>query len=110
MDSELIYGIGGLAVGGLAVYLLIQKGIIPNPAPVVARAPAAARTPLRAAVRPVATNVAPAQYGGKFTSRGNGRQFGGAVTARNIPTQYARAGILASAQEFGQHQDLIRID
>jgi len=42
----------------------------------------------------------------------NGRVFGGPVTATNIPTQYARAGILGGAQAFEspEHADLIRVD
>ena len=49
---------------------------------------------------------------GKFTGQPNGRVFGGRVTATNIPTQYARAGILAGAQayESPEHADLIRVD
>jgi len=49
---------------------------------------------------------------GKFTGRPNGRVFGGRVTATNIPTQYARAGILGGAQAFEapEHADLIRVD
>ncbi len=49
---------------------------------------------------------------GKFTGQPNGRVFGGRVTATNIPTEYARAGILAGAQAFGspEHADLIRVD
>ena len=49
---------------------------------------------------------------GKFTGRPNGRVFGGQVTATNIPTQYARAGILGGAQAFEapEHADLIRVD
>jgi len=49
---------------------------------------------------------------GKFTGQPNGRVFGGRVTATNIPTQYARAGILAGAQAFEspEHADLIRVD
>lgn len=49
---------------------------------------------------------------GKFTGRPNGRVFGGRVTASNVPTQYARAGIMADSQAFGDpaHADMIRID
>ena len=49
---------------------------------------------------------------GKFTGRPNGRTFAGPVTATNIPTQYARSGILAGAQAFEspEHADLIRVD
>ncbi len=48
----------------------------------------------------------------KFTGQPNGRVFGGPVTATNIPTEYARAGILAGAQAFEapEHADLIRVD
>ena len=48
----------------------------------------------------------------KFTGQPNGRVFGGPVTATNIPTQYARAGILGGAQAFEapEHADLIRVD
>ena len=49
---------------------------------------------------------------GKFTGQPNGRVFGGPVTATNIPSQYARSGILAGAQAFEtpEHADLIRVD
>ena len=49
---------------------------------------------------------------GKFTGRPNARVFGGPVTATNIPSQYARSGILAGAQAFSapEHADLIRVD
>ena len=41
-----------------------------------------------------------------------GPTFAGKVTASNIPTQYARAGILGGAQAFEapEHADLIRVD
>jgi len=64
---------------------------------------------------PIVAARAVAPAGGnpaKFTGRPNGRVFAGPVTATNIPTQYARAGILASAQAFSvpEHADLIRVD
>ena len=67
------------------------------------------------AVSPVAARVNVARAGntvGKFTGQPNGRVFGGKVTASNIPSQYARAGILAGAQAFEapEHADLIRVD
>ena len=48
----------------------------------------------------------------RFTGRPNARVFGGPVTATNIPTQYARSTISASAQAFEspEHADLIRVD
>jgi len=41
-----------------------------------------------------------------------GPTFAGKVTAKNIPTQYTRAGILSGAQAFEapEHADLIRVD
>jgi len=43
-----------------------------------------------------------------------GKTFGGRVTATGVPTQYARAGILATpsaqAYEAPEHADLIRVD
>lgn len=41
-----------------------------------------------------------------------GPTFAGRVTAKNIPTQYTRAGILSGAQAFEapEHADLIRVD
>lgn len=49
---------------------------------------------------------------GKFTGRPNGRVFGGPVTATNIPTQYARSGVLSGAQAFEDpmHAGMIRVD
>ena len=40
------------------------------------------------------------------------KAYGGGITATNIPTEYARAGVLTGAQEFGDpaHASLIRID
>lgn len=57
-------------------------------------------------------NVTSGNPVGKYTGRPNGRVFGGQVTASNIPTQYARAGILSGAQAFEspEHADLIRVD
>jgi len=42
----------------------------------------------------------------------DGKQFGGRVIATNIPTRFARAGILAKSQIFGDlaHADMIRVD
>lgn len=61
---------------------------------------------------PVVASVSQGQ--GNVTRFGlaNGRQFGGMVTASGVPTQYARAGILAGAQayEAPEHADLIRVD
>lgn len=101
MGNELLYGIGGLALGLGGMYLLIRQGIIPNPAPVVV---ARARVPMRArAVQPVAMNN---NSVGKFSRQ----SFNGRIVAENVPTQFKRAGILASQQGWGQHSDLIRID
>jgi len=63
------------------------------------------------AVRAVTPAVA-AQGTAGFTGKPNARVFGGRVTATGIPTQYARAGILAGAQayESPEHADLIRVD
>ena len=49
---------------------------------------------------------------GKFTGRPNGRVFSGPVTATNIPSEYARSGILAGAQAFEDpaHAGMIRVD
>ena len=49
---------------------------------------------------------------GKFNGRPNGRVFGGPVTATNIPSQYARSGVLAGAQAFEDpaHAGMIRVD
>ena len=60
----------------------------------------------------VAAPVAQGNMVGKFTGQPNGRVFGGRITASNIPTQYARAGILSGAQAFEapEHADLIRVD
>lgn len=96
----MLYGIGGLVLGGLGVYVAIKQGWIasPAPAPVVARvrAPIRARVPMQSVAN----------------TQSNGRQFGGVVTALNVPTQYARAGIGARAQAFEspEHADLIRVD
>jgi len=98
MTNNLIYGILGLGLGAGAMYLLIRQGIIPSPvAPVVARA----RAPMNARVRPLGNRI-----------NANTRKFNGLVTAQNIPTQYARAGIGATAQAFSspEHADLIRVD
>jgi len=56
--------------------------------------------------------AAPAQGTAGFTGKPNDRVFGGRVTATGIPTQYARAGILAGAQAYSapEHSDLIRVD
>jgi len=60
----------------------------------------------------VSLNAAGAPGVGKFTARPNGRVFGGPVTATNVPTQYARSGILADAQAFSdpEHAGMIRVD
>ena len=69
-----------------------------------------------ATLRAVASNQAPlgtrVPAVGKAFTGGNGRSFSGRVTATNIPTEYARAGILAGAQAFEapEHADLIRVD
>ena len=57
----------------------------------------------------------PNGYAGKSFSQTpsfGGPTFAGKVTASNIPTQYARAGILGGAQAFEapEHADLIRVD
>lgn len=54
-------------------------------------------------------------YAGKSFSYApsfGGPTFAGKVTAENIPTRYARAGILSGAQAFEspEHADLIRVD
>ena len=54
-------------------------------------------------------------YAGKTFSYApsfGGPTFAGRVTAQNIPTRYARAGILSGAQAFEspEHADLIRVD
>ena len=54
-------------------------------------------------------------YSGKSFSQTpsfGGPTFAGKVTATNIPSQYARAGILSGAQAFEapEHSDLIRVD
>jgi len=54
-------------------------------------------------------------YAGKSFSYAptfGGKTFAGRVTAKNIPSQYARAGILSGAQAFEapEHADLIRVD
>jgi len=58
-----------------------------------------------------------AGYAGKFANGGyapvaGGPTFRGRVTAKNIPTQYTRAGILSGSQAFEapEHADLIRVD
>ncbi len=78
----------------------VVKALKGTTAPVVAA---------RAGVAPVS---AVSGNPGKFTGRPNGRVFAGPVTATNIPTQYARSGILAGAQAFEapMHADLIRVD
>lgn len=75
----------------------LVKGVVP--APIVRAGAARAVVGQGAAV-------------GKFTERPNARVFGGRVTATNVPTQYARAGIEAGAQAFEapEHADLIRVD
>ncbi len=57
----------------------------------------------------------PNGYAGKSFSQTpsfGGPTFAGKVTATNIPSQYARAGILGGAQAFEapEHADLIRVD
>lgn len=54
-------------------------------------------------------------YAGKtaaYAPTFGGPTFAGKVTASNIPTQYARAGILSGSQAFEapEHADLIRVD
>ena len=104
MKNEILYGLGGLALGVGGLYLAISQGWIPSPAP----APVVAISPMRArAPQPVANTLS--QYG-KF-----GRaSYNGNVVATNIPTQHARAGILARPQsqvfEAPMHADLIRVD
>ena len=54
-------------------------------------------------------------YAGKAYSYAptyGGKTFAGKITAQNIPSQYARAGILSGAQAFEapEHADLIRVD
>jgi len=56
-----------------------------------------------------------AGYAGKtaaYAPSFGGPTFAGKVTASNIPTQYARAGILSGSQAFEapEHADLIRVD
>ena len=67
------------------------------------------------AVQAVATNAGVGGYAGKaaaYAPVAGGPVFGGRVTATNIPTRYARAGILSGAQAFEspEHADLIRVD
>ena len=40
------------------------------------------------------------------------KSYGGGITATNIPTEYARAGVLTDAQQFADpaHAGLIRVD
>lgn len=65
-------------------------------------------------VRAVASNSMGGYAGKSFsvTPSFGGPTFGGRVTAQDIPTRYARAGILAGAQAFEapEHADLIRVD
>jgi len=70
-----------------------------------------------AALRVVANqgNAVMGGYAGKAFSYAptyGGKTFAGRVTASNIPSQYARAGILSGAQMFEapEHADLIRVD
>ncbi len=61
------------------------------------------------------TNAGVGGYAGKaaaYAPVAGGPVFRGKVTAQNIPSQYARAGILAGAQAFEapEHADLIRVD
>jgi hypothetical protein len=78
---------------------------------------------IKGAITPTATaravsvnsNSGVGGYAGKSFSYApsfGGPTFGGRVTAQNIPTRYARAGILAGAQAFEspEHADLIRVD
>jgi len=48
----------------------------------------------------------------RIQNQANGKQFGGKIRASNIPSQYARSGILARAQAFEDvsHSGMIRID
>lgn len=52
------------------------------------------------------------KMGAGYAPVSGGPVFKGKVTAKNIPSQYARAGILGGAQQFGDpaHADLIRVD
>lgn len=68
---------------------------------------------VRTAPAPAAAVKATVTQGtAEFTGKPNARVFGGRVTASGIPTQYARAGILAGAQAYSapEHADLIRVD
>ncbi len=72
---------------------------------------------VRAPARAVRMNANPGVggYAGKtaaYAPTFGGPTFAGKVTAQNIPTQYARAGILSGAQAFEapEHADLIRVD
>ena len=83
-----------LLVGG--VVKLIKGGVPTTPAPAKA-------------------SVSANSYAGKAFSYApsfGGPTFAGKVTASNIPTQYARAGILSGSQAFEapEHADLIRVD
>ena len=108
MGNNIIYGILGAGVGAAATYFLIKAAIIPSPV--------TARIPTRASfARPqIASKQNLIQQYGKFSQQRNGRTFGGIVTAENIPSQYARSGILArpSSQipSDPAHFDLVRVD
>ena len=69
-------------------------------------------TTVPAARMAVGLNGVPNAGVGKFTGQSNGRVFGGRVTATNVPTEYARAGIGAGAQSFSDpmHAGMIRVD
>ena len=108
MGNEVLYALIGAAGGAAATYFLIKAAIIPSP--VTARIPARASF-----ARPqIASKNSLIQQYGKFSQQRNGRTFGGIVTAENIPSQYARSGILArpSSQipSDPAHFDLVRVD
>jgi len=88
---------------------LLAKGVID-----MVRTPAGMG--VRAPVKSVSVNAnGVGGYAGKAYSYAptfGGKTFSGKVTAQNIPSQYARAGILSGAQAFEspEHADLIRVD
>ncbi len=111
MENVIAIG-GGAVLQGLALFTkmpkLLKTGILVAGSNLFAYGV----VKLVKAVPAPAVAVKVAQGTAAFTGKPNSRVFGGRVTATGIPTQYARAGILAGAQAYSEpeHADLIRVD
>ena len=115
---------GGIGLQALALFVKMPKALktisivagsnlLANGVVKLIKGATAPAVALRAANPGNAVNLG--GYAGKaysYAPVSGGPTFAGKVTARNIPTQYARAGILSGAQAFEapEHADLIRVD